>query len=217
MKILIGCEESQAVTIELRKLGHEAYSCDLEPCSGGHPEWHFRCDIYDVLYLGWDAIGMHPSCTKLTVSGNATYAKGKPKHHERLEAAKWTEALWNECTRICDKVYFENPIGVLPTLTTMGKPTQIIQPYNFGEDASKATCLWLTGFPKLRNTSYYPPRIVDGKERWGNQTDSGQNKLTPSPDRAMLRSKTYAGIAKAIAEQFTNTENKQPNLFTLIK
>jgi len=206
MKILIGCEESQTVTIELRKLGHEAYSCDLQSCSGGHPEWHYQCDIYDVLYLGWDAIGMHPDCTKLAVSGNSTYAKGKPKYKERLKAAKWTEKLWNECTRICDNVYFENPIGVLPTLTSMGKATQIIQPYNFGEDASKATCLWLKGFPKLQKTKYFPPRIINGKERWGNQTDSGQNKLAPSMDRKKIRSKTYHGIAKAMAQQWGKTK-----------
>lgn len=214
MRFLLGCEVSQAITIELRKQGHEAFSCDLKPCTGGHPEWHYQCDIYEVLYLGWGAIGMHPDCTALTVSGNAHYAKGKPRYNERLESAKWTENLWNECNRVCDNVFFENPIGVLPSLTTMGKATQIIQPYNFGEDASKATCLWIKGFPALKNTEYYPPRIVNGKKRWGNQTDSGQNKLGPSDDRKEIRSKTYLGIAKAIASQWTKEQNNiQLNLF----
>ena len=90
----------------------------------------------------------------------------------------------------------------------MGKATQIIQPYNFGEDASKATCLWIKGFPILKNTEYYPPRIVNGKKRWGNQTDSGQNKLGPSDDRKEIRSRTYPGIAKAIAEQWANNNIK---------
>ena len=207
MRFLIGCEESQAITIALRNRGHEAFSCDLKPCSGGHPEWHYQCDIYEVLYLGWDAIGMHPECTKLTVSGNAHYAKGKPRYNERLETAKWTEKLWDECTRICDYVFFENPIGVLPALTNMGKASQVIQPYNFGENASKATCLWIKGFPKLKNTNYFPPRIIDGKKRWGNQTDSGQNNLPPSENRKEIRSKTYPGIAEAIAEQWSNLNN----------
>lgn len=204
MRFLIGCEESQAITRALRKKGIEAFSCDLKPCSGGHPEWHYQCDIYEVLYLGWDAIGMHPDCTKLAVSGNSHYASGKPRYNERLKSVMWTEKLWEECIRICDHVYFENPIGVLPTLTKMGKATQVIQPYNFGENASKATCLWLKGFPKLNNTNYYSPRIVNGRKRWGNQTDSGHNKLSQSEKRKEIRSKTYPGIAKAIAEQWNN-------------
>lgn len=229
MRFLIGCEESQTITIALRNVGVEAFSCDLQPCSGGHPEWHYQCDIYDVLYLGWDAIGMHPDCTKLTVSGNAHYAKGKEKYNERLEAAAWTEKLWTECCRICDNVFFENPIGVLPTLTTMGKPNQVIQPYEFGHPESKATCLWIKGFSLLKPTKYADFKnyrckcggvfeIKLGKygcpnccgdfgaavPMWDNQTKSGQNKLAPSPDRKKIRSKTYKGIAEAIAMQWTN-------------
>jgi len=208
MKILVGCEESQAVTIELRKLGHEAYSCDLLPCSGGHPEWHIQGDVFEVIESRkWDAGIFFPDCTYLTVSAEWCYKNqpelksgklvGEKRRLARISAVQFVKDLYNSNIPL---VAIENPIGALSS--KFRKPDQIIQPYQFGEDASKATCLWLKGLPLLTGTSDYPPRIVDGKKRWGNQTDSGQNKLGPSVDRAKMRSKTYPGIAKAMAEQW---------------
>lgn len=225
MKIIVGCEESQAVTIELRKLGHEAYSCDLKPCSGRHPEWHIQGDIFEVLgsikfYTSdnkphlvskWDLGIFFPDCTFITCS--AEWAYKEPPYHqklkegtlfgkERLEARKkaiqFVKDLYN-CG--IEKVAIENPVGVLSSL--FRKPNQVIQPFMFGDDASKKTCLWLKNLPELKATQYVKPRMVNNKPRWGNQTDSGQNKLPPLKNRAELRSKTYPGIAKAMAEQWT--------------
>lgn len=208
--ILVGHEESQMVTIALRNRGHEAYSCDLKPCSGGFPEWHLQMDVFKAIDLyKWDAGLFFPDCTYLTVSAEWAYKEG-PYHQKvkegtltgftrqlaREKAVKHVKTLWN--SKI-DKILIENPIGKLSTLWM--KPTQIIQPYWFGDDASKATCLWLKGLPNLIPTQYIEPRIVNGKMRWGNQTDSGQNKLPPSENRQTIRSRTYPGIANAIATQ----------------
>ncbi len=208
--ILVGHEESQMVTIALRNRGHEAYSCDLKPCSGGFPEWHLQMDVFKAIDLyKWDAGLFFPDCTYLTVSAEWAYKEG-PYHQKvkegtltgftrqlaREKAVKHVKTLWN--SKI-DKILIENPIGKLSTLWM--KPTQIIQPYWFGDDASKATCLWLKGLPNLIPTQYIEPRIVNGKMRWGNQTDSGQNKLPPSENRQTMRSRTYPGIANAIATQ----------------
>jgi hypothetical protein len=214
MKILVACEESQAVTIELRKLGHQAFSCDIEQCSGGHPEWHIKGDAETLLKIirqfttedgdvyeinKWDMIIAFPPCTYLCVSGLHWNKRVAGRQAETDKALEFVKMFMNyDCPRIA----IENPVGCIST--KIKKPTQIIQPYNFGEDASKKTCLWLKGLPKLKNTSYYPPRIVNGKERWGNQTDSGQNKLPPSDTRSAERSKTYPGIAKAMAEQWSS-------------
>lgn len=208
--ILVGHEESQMVTIALRNRGHEAYSCDLKPCSGGFPEWHLQMDVFRAIDLyKWDAGLFFPDCTYLTVSAEWAYKEG-PYHQKvkegtltgftrqlaREKAVKHVKTLWD--SKI-DKILIENPIGKLSTLWM--KPTQIIQPYWFGDDASKATCLWLKGLPNLTPTQYIEPRIVNGKMRWGNQTDSGQNKLPPSENRQTMRSRTYPGIANAIATQ----------------
>jgi hypothetical protein len=204
MKILVACEESQAVTKELRRLGHEAYSCDIEECSGGHPEWHLRCDVREVIHGGWDAMLAFPTCTYLCSSG--LHWNGRvPGRTEKTELAlDFVRFLMGVDIEI---IVIENPVGCIST--RIRKPDQMIQPYQFGEDASKKTCLWLKGVGKLKPTKYVPPRVVKGKERWGNQTDSGQNRLGPSEDRATLRSKTYPGIAKAMAEQFFGKcENK---------
>lgn len=234
MKILVGCEESQAVTIELRKLGHEAYSCDILPCSGGHPEWHIQGDVFKYLdenkynnFKGWDLGIFFPDCTYLTCS--AEWAYKEPPYHQnvkpetltgikrraaREEAVVFVEKLYNA---YIERIVIENPVGILST--KFQKPTQAIQPYEFGNDASKKTCLWLKSLPKLVPTEYVEGRLVCcGEEienlcpscrgdktalrRWGNQTNSGQNKLTPGKHRASLRSKTYPGIAKAMAEQW---------------
>lgn len=223
MRVLVACEESQAVTKELRKLGHEAYSCDLVECSGGHPEWHIKGDVLNVLKptvtngvhacpMGfrtqngeiqlfdgtWDMMIAHPPCTYLSVSG-LHWNKRDPERAEKTEAA--LEFVRKLMEAPIDKIAIENPVSCIST--RIRKPDQIIQPYQFGDDASKKTCLWLKNLPKLIGTEYVEPRMVDGKPRWSNQTDSGQNKLPPSKDRARLRSITYPGIARAIAEQFT--------------
>lgn len=211
LKILVGCEESQAVTIELRKLGHEAYSCDLLPCSGGHPEWHLQMDVFEAIKIkDWDMGIFFPDCTFLTISAEWCYKEqpplksgklvGQARKEARVKAIQFFVDLYN-----CEipKIAIENPIGVISS--QFRKPDQIIQPWQFGDNASKATCLWLKNLPLLKPTNEYPPRIINGKKRWGNQTDSGQNKLPPSKNRAMLRSKTYPGIAQAIATQFTQT------------
>ena len=211
MKVLVGCEEPQAVCIAFREAGHEAFSCDLKPCSGGHPEWHYQMDVFKAIELqGWDLGIFFPDCTYLTCS--AEWAYKEPPYHQKVKpgtlvgearklarkgAIEFVKKLYN-CG--IPEIAIENPIGVLST--EWRKPNQIIHPYNFGEDASKSTCLWLRNLPRLNGTKYIEPRIVNGKERWGNQTDGGQNKLTPSDNRAELRSKTYSGIAKAMAEQW---------------
>ncbi|MCH7561498.1 MAG: DNA cytosine methyltransferase [Thaumarchaeota archaeon] len=189
MRVLIACEDSGTVRDAFRKLGHEAWSCDFLPNTGGH---HFQMDIRDVLkeyYLKWDMMIAFPDCTHLCVSG-ARYFKDKiPQQNEALYFIRFLMNI-----RRIPKIAIENPVGVIST--RIRKPDQIIQPWQFGEDASKKTCLWLKGLPKL-----IPTNIIK-KERYGNQTPSGQNKLGPSKDRARLRAKTYQGIADAMAEQW---------------
>jgi hypothetical protein len=210
MKILVGCEESQVVCIELRKLGHEAYSCDLLECSGGYPEWHLQMDVFEAIKLKDWAMGIFfPDCTYLTCSAEWAYKDG-PYHQKvkpetlvgekrriaRGKAIQFVKDLYNSnISHVC----IENPVGVL---SQWKKPSQIVQPYDYGNDASKKTCFWLRQIPLLCPTEYIEPRIINGKKRWANQTDSGQNKLPPSKDRAKLRSKTYSGIAKAMADQW---------------
>lgn len=226
LNILVGCEESQAVTIELRKLGHNAFSCDLQDSSGGHPEWHLKMDVLKALVMKpWDMFIAFPDCTYLSVSGLHWNGRIEGRAEKTEQALQFVCDIVNKAMsmKIRD-IAIENPVGcistriykhyegmnntftlkVSPTKTTNGlKHTQTIQPYNFGHDASKRTCLWLFGNLKpLKPTEYIQPRLIDGKKRWANQTDSGQNKLGPSEERAKIRSKTYPGIAKAIAEQW---------------
>lgn len=211
LKVLVGCEESQAVCLAFREAGHEAFSCDLKPCSGGHPEWHYQMDVFKAIGLqDWDLGIFFPDCTYLTCS--AEWAYKEPPYHQkvklgtlvgqarkgaRIAAYEFFMALYN-CN--IEKIAIENPIGVMSSL--FRKPNQVIHPYNFGSDASKSTCLWLKNLPRLNATEYIEPRIVNGQKRWANQTDSGQNKLSPSDNRAELRSKTYLGIAAAMAMQW---------------
>lgn len=201
MRILVACEESQAVTIELRKLGHHAYSCDVLPCSGGHPEWHIQGDVRDYLDSRWDMMIAFPPCTYLAVSGLHWNARLPGRAEKTEKALQFIQELMDAPI---PKIVIENPVGCISS--RIRKPDQIIQPYQFGEDASKKTCLWLKGVPKLIPTKYFPPRIIDGKKRWSNQTDSGQNKLTPSATRAAERSKTYSGVARAMAFHWGSTE-----------
>lgn len=193
MKVLIACEQSGVVRRAFRERNHEAYSIDLLP-SEDKSSWHIQDDIFYYLREEWDLMIAHPPCTRLAVSGNA-WRKGKEE--EQAEAIEFFLTL---ATAPIEKICIENPVGIMSTIYR--KPNQYIQPWQFGHDASKKTGLWLKGLPELVPTEYIEPRIIDGKPRWGNQTDSGQNKLGPSPDRATIRSRTYDGIAKAMAEQW---------------
>lgn len=213
MKILVGCEESQAVTKELRALGHEAYSCDLLPCSGGHPEWHYQQDIFEVIDNGWDALICFPPCTDLAVSG-ARHFERKIADGSQQKSIEFFMALAN-CN--IPKIAIENPIGIMSKVWR--KPDQIIQPWMFGDKAQKSTCLWLKGLPKL-----VPTNIVEKGEFFEFTSKKGEKKRMPmwyykalqeakTPEqRRTLRSKTFPGIAKAMAEQWTK-EIKQINLF----
>lgn len=194
MAVLIACEESQAVTIAFRNLGVEAYSCDMLPCSGGHPEWHLQQDVIPLLKdKSWDMIIAFPPCTDLAVSG-ARYFKQKQADGRQQRSINFFMEFVNAP---CDKIAIENPIGIMSSLYR--KPNQIIQPYQFGHPESKSTCLWLKNLPNLQPTNV----LEKTGKYWDNQTPSGQNKLGPSPDRAKLRSKTYAGIANAMATQWS--------------
>ena len=190
MKILLAFEESQAVTTELRKLGHEAYSCDIQDCSGDHPEWHIKGDALQEMQKPWDMVIAFPPCTHLAVSG-ARYFEQKRKDGRQQEGI---DMFMSSINANAPMVAVENPVGIMSS--KYRKPDQIIQPWQFGHDASKKTCLWLKGLPLL------VPTDVIIKDRYENQTPSGQNKLGPGPERAKLRSKTYAGIAKAMAQQW---------------
>jgi len=201
MKILCGCEESQAVALAFRELGHEAYSNDLLPCSGGHPEWHLQMDVFEAIKSQkWDIGIFFPTCTYLTISANRWYIDqpqpksgilvGEARRQARKEAIKFFMDLYN-----CDipHVAIENPIGVMSS--EFRKPDQVLQPWMFGHGETKATCLWLRNLPKL-----VPTDIVEGREQ-------RIFRLPPSADRAMIRSKTFPGIAKAMANQWSNYLN----------
>ena len=227
MKVLVGCEESQAVTIELRKLGHEAYSCDVEPCSGGHPEWHIMQDVIPLLngYCEfntidkqlhkidgkWNMIIAFPPCTYLTSAGTRHYSlrvnsaeKVQARISEREKAVEFFMAFANAD---CTKIAIENPVGHMNT--SWRKPNQIIHPYYFGDDFKKRTCLWLKGLPELIPTNMLPvpkPKYYCNGEKckgkaigWceGIKGTTGGQK-----GRAKARSKTFPGIAKAMAEQW---------------
>ena len=233
MKILVACEESQAVTIELRKLGHKAYSCDIIECSGGHPEWHIMQDVLPLLsgncefmsmdgqnhYIDgkWDMIIAFPPCTHLAVSGAAHFEKKRADGRQREGIEFFCQFLNADC----DKIAVENPVGIIsgdyipkwfPDLANKYglpiKPTQKIQPYEYGNHARKATCLWLKGLPKLT-----PTNIVDMGEIGpdGHSVGAGMYKLRDEngkaipyhdPRTAKIRSKTFPGIAKAMADQW---------------
>lgn len=199
MNILVACEKSGEVRRAFRALGHDAYSCDLEPADDDGVG-HLRCNALDAMLDGpWDLMIAHPPCTYLSVSG-LHWNKRRPEREAlTVKAIAFARALWNYGI---PRIALENPIGCLSTRGGFGKATQVIQPHQFGADASKATCLWLKGLPKLTPTRHVAPRIVNGRPRWANQTDSGQNRLGPSPERAALRAQTYPGIAAAMAEQW---------------
>jgi hypothetical protein len=192
MKVLLACEESQAVCIEFRKLGHEAFSCDLLPCSGGHTEWHLQQDVTELLKQKWDLVIAFPPCTDLAVSGAAWFEQ-KRKDGRQKKSIDFFMMFANYDGRIA----IENPIGIMSNIWR--KPDQIIQPYQFGHTESKATCLWLKGLPKLKETN-------NVKHIWQTLPKNQAQRmhyLPPSKDRAKLRSKTYQGIAEQMAIQWS--------------
>jgi hypothetical protein len=197
MKILIACEYSGAVRDAFIKAGHDATSCDLLPTDVPGP--HYQGDVFDIINQGWDMMIAHPPCTYLCSSGLHWNKRVPGREQKTLDALEFVRKLL-DCN--IPRIALENPIGCISK--RIRKPDQIIHPYEFGDDASKSTCLWLKNLPILFQTKYVQPRIINGKPRWSNQTDSGQNKLTPSYDRWKERSKTYQGIADAMANQWGN-------------
>ena len=186
MKVLIGCEFTGIVRDQFRKLGHEAFSCDLLPTET-NPQWHIQKDVRTILNDNWDLGIFFPPCTHLCVSGARWF---KDRLDRQQDALDFVSRLL-----LCPipKIALENPIGIIST--RIRKPDQIIQPYQFGHEETKSTCLWLKNLPKLK-----PTKIMEIRNK--NLTPSGQNKLGPSKDRGMKRSRTYPGIAQAMANQW---------------
>ena len=244
MNIIVACEESQAITKELRKLGHNAYSCDLLSTSGGHKRWHYKGDIFDIINKNkvtfitedntkvkiqkWDMMIAHPPCTFLAVSGARWFYHPEDSHlptserrahpkfpnrrKDQKEAIDFVIKLWS--VKI-DKIAIENPIGVLSS-SSLGKPTQIIQPWWFGDNATKTTCYWTKGLPNLKKNNQ-----VEKKELLGEKIEKGEvitlssgkkmqkwyaealAKSKTADERRTLRSKTFPNMAKAIAKQWS--------------
>jgi hypothetical protein len=218
MRVLVGCEQFGHIRAALRRRGYDAWSCDREATRDGSP-FHLQCDVLSVLNDGWDLGIFHPDCTYLTCSAEWAYKDPDFNrypgvgYHQKLKPDTLFGAARREAREQAVEFVFklrdapiqfkaiENPVGVLSR--RWRKADQTVQPNMFGDDASKATCWWLEGgLPQLFPTKIVPPRIVNGRPRWANQTDGGQNKLPPSDDRAMLRAETYPGHAEAIAEQW---------------
>lgn len=198
MRVLVACEESQAVTKELRRLGHEAFSCDIEPCSGGHPEWHLQEDVTPLLKQRWDMIIAFPPCTHLAVSGAAWFEQ-KRKDGRQQAAIDFFMLFVNAD---CERIAIENPVGIMSTVYK--KPSQIVQPYEYGHMEQKKTCLWLKGLPLLQPTNNVYAQMMELPKNKRERL----HYLPPSPERAKLRSKTFPGIAKAMAEQWAGA-NKE--------
>lgn len=200
-KVLIACEESQVVTKEMRALDVEAHSCDLEPCSGGHPEWHIQGDVTPLLEQEWDMIIAFPPCTYLTVAANKwmkpEFADRFPtRQQDRIDAMAF---FMRFAHAKCERIAIENPIGIMSS--RYRKPNQIVQPFYFGDAERKATCLWLKGLPPLVPTDIVEPAII----KFGKATYSPWHmkwRNLPSKEKATLRSKTFPGIAKAMASQW---------------
>lgn len=191
MKVIVACESSGVVRNAFRKLGHDAWSCDILPPDDGS-KYHYQADILEVINNGWDIMIAHPPCTHLAASGARWF---KDKRKEQQESLDFVRTLLNAPIGM---IALENPVGVISS--KIRKPDQIIQPWMFGHPEAKKTCLWLKGLPPLKPTNVLS---LPGKGYWDNQTPSGQNKLGPSPDRWKIRSKTYQGIADAMADQWS--------------
>ena len=226
MKVLVACEESQTVCKAFRARGHEAYSCDIQEPSGGHPEWHILGDAVEALRGGcvttmdgekhevgkWDLVIAHPPCTYLTVSGNSWFDvqkygdKARQRYKDRYAAIVFFMQMANAPAPM---VAVENPVGIMAT--AYRKPDQIIQPYEYGHHARKATCLWLKGLPKLTPTNIVSPgEIRNGGFSVGAHADGkdsqGKWLRYSDPELAKLRSRTFPGIGKAMAEQWGSLE-----------
>ena len=210
MKILVACEESQAVTIELRRLGHEAYSNDIIECSGGHPEWHIQKSTLDIMNDGWDMIIAFPPCTHIAVSGAAHFEKKRPLGIQQ-EAIEFFMAIMNAD---CEKIAIENPVNIIsgkyvqkhwPELAEKHgipvKATQAIQPYEHGDPSRKKTNLWLKGLPMISATNIVEPNLMTCANGKTFSADFSSN-LGRKGCRKKFRSVTYPGIAKAMAEQW---------------
>ena len=224
MKVLIACEESQRITISMRELGIECYSCDIDEPSGGHPEWHIHNDVLPYLDGNcsfktmdgiehtidgeWDLIIAHPPCTYLTVSGNRWFNVEKygEKAIERIaEREKAVEFFMRFINAKCARICVENPVGYMNT--HFRKPDQIIQPYQFGDPERKTTCLWLKGLPPLQPTDIVDPNITDSSTGHSGYSDWHMDMKYIGKDkkeRSKWRSKTFWGIARAIASQWGN-------------
>ncbi len=230
MRVLVACEESQAITKELRALGHEAFSCDLLPCSGGHPDWHYQQDVFEVIDQGWDMMIAHPPCTFLSVAGarwlyhpddrellvedRRPHPRYPNRRKDQQDALDFVQKLMDSPI---DKIAIENPISVISS--KIRKPDQIVHPYQFGDSARKSTCLWLKNLPLLEHTD-----VVDEGEsfEWVDAR-TGKKKRQPMwyyqalcdaktpAERRTLRSKTFQGMARAMATQWTQ-ELKQKSL-----
>lgn len=220
MKVLVACEESQAVCKAFRERGHEAYSCDLQECSGGHPEWHIMWDALQIINGNtsfvtmdgtlhridgkWDLLIAHPPCTYLTVTGNRWFDVERygEKAVQRIKDREEGAAFFMEFVKAdCDRVAIENPIGVMST--RYRKPDQIIQPYMFGHDSRKATCLWLKGLKKLVPTEIVEPKIVTYYCKNGKKiTLSHDYGVGYNTEHGKRRSKFFTGIAQAMAERW---------------
>jgi hypothetical protein len=223
MRILVACEESQRVTTELRNLGHEAYSCDIQPCSGGHKEWHIQQNVLPLLDghcsfrtmdglahtidTKWDLIIAHPPCTYLTVTGNRWFNeerygdKARKRKQDRDEAIQFFMAFANAD---CERIAIENPVGVMST--HFRKPDQTVHPYMFGDPERKATCFWLKGLPLLQPTNVVEPVVIQFKNGKGTDSPWHLNTISlPPAERSKARSKTFPGMAKAMAEQWAGS------------
>lgn len=201
MKVLVACEESQAVCKAFRELGHEAYSCDLQDCSGGHPEWHLKQDVLPLLKQHWDLIVAHPPCTYMSKAGARWMYAGGQLQEERYRLSQEGRAFFMEFYNCdCEHIAIENPVPM--KVVNLPPPTQKIQPYEYGEPYSKATLLWLKGLPPLEPTKIvtehvpYLPSNITGRKR-------GQKWSRGVAHNAKTASKTFPGIAKAMAEQWS--------------
>lgn len=205
--ILVGCEESQTITKAFREMGFQAFSCDLKDCSGGHPEWHIKGDLLDVLNDDkWSLVIGHPTCTHLSSSGQWAFTKGIKDVKLKEDAIDFFMKIANAK---CKNIAIENPIGVMSTVWR--KPDQIIQPWMFGDLASKSTCLWLKGLPKLVPHTSHKPEMeyhtwIDKKTGATKRMEKWMYDIRTKPHkvRSELSSKTFQGIANAIADQWGN-------------
>jgi len=201
-RVLLACEESQAVTKEMRKIGIDAWSCDIEACSGGKPEWHINQDVRNVINDEWDMIIAFPPCTYLTVTGNKWM---KPEYHDRFperhrQREDAVDFFMMFAKHSCKRVVIENPIGIMSS--RWRKPDQIVQPYWFGHKERKSTCLWIKGVDPLVPTEMVDPEIVTFRSGSSMSRYHYETVKLPAKERSKLRSKTFSGLAAAMANQW---------------